>query len=99
MIGTRMNTQSAAVQAVATGGFTTALLLSGYLYPIRNVVYPLSLLTTIVPTRWFVQLSRDSFVRGGSWSYEWYLPLFLALGAAFFFRIAYRNMSKMQLKI
>jgi ABC-2 type transport system permease protein len=98
MIGTRMNTQSSAVQAVATGGFTTALLLSGYLYPIRNVVYPLSLLTAIVPARWFVQLSRDSFVRGGGWIYDWYLPLFLAAGAALFFRIAYLNMSKMQLK-
>jgi len=98
MIGTRMNTQSSAVQAVATGGFTTALLLSGYLYPIRNVVYPLSLVTLFVPARWFVQLSRDTFVRGSAWSYDWYLPLFLALGGALFFRIAHKNLSKMQLK-
>ena len=99
MIGTRMNTQSSAVQAVATGGFTTALLLSGYLYPIRNVVYPLSLVTIFVPARWFVQLSRDSFVRGAGWGYDWYLPVILALGGMFFFRIAFRNMSKMQLKV
>jgi len=98
LIGTRMNTQSAAVQAVATGGFTTALLLSGYLYPIRNIVYPLSMLTGLIPARWFVQLSRDSFVRGGGWIYDWYLPLFLAIGAAFFFHLAHKNMSKMQLK-
>jgi len=98
MIGTRMNTQSSAVQAVATGGFTTALLLSGYLYPVRNIVFPLSFITTLVPARWFVQLSRDSFVRGASWIYDWYLPIFLALGALFFFRIAHRNMSRMQLK-
>ncbi|MBU6451705.1 MAG: ABC transporter permease [Cyanobacteria bacterium REEB67] len=99
VVGTRMNTQSSAVQAVATGGFTTALLLSGYLYPIRNVTYPLNIVTLFVPTRWMVQLSRDSFVRGGGWQYDWYLPIFLALGAALFFRIAYGNMSKMQLKI
>ena len=49
MIGTRWNTQSSAVQAVATGELTTALLLYHY-YPIRNVVYPLSLLTALVPT-------------------------------------------------
>jgi ABC-2 type transport system permease protein len=99
MIGTRMNSQSAAVQAVATGGFTTALLLSGYLYPIRNIAYPLSLVTVLIPARWFVQLSRDSFVRGGGWSYDWYLPILLALGGAFFFRVAHRNMSRMQLKL
>jgi ABC-2 type transport system permease protein len=98
MIGTRMTTQSSAVQAVASGGFTTALLLSGYLYPIRNIVYPLILLTNIVPARWFVQLSRDAFMRGGGWSYDWYLALFVALLGAFFFRIAVKNMGAMQLK-
>jgi ABC-2 type transport system permease protein len=98
MIGTVTTTQSSAVQAVATGGFTTALLLSGYLYPIRNVIYPLSLLTIVVPTRWFVQLSRDSFLRGGGWSYDWYLPLILLVSGAFFFRRAFENMRKMQLK-
>lgn len=99
MIGTRTNSQSAAVQAVATGGFTTALLLSGYLYPIRNIIYPLSYVTVLVPARWFVQLSRDSFVRGGGWVYDWYLPVFLAVGALFFFNIARRNIGKMQLTI
>lgn len=98
MIGTRTTSQSAAVQAVATGGFTTALLLSGYLYPIRNIVYPLSYVTVAVPNRWYVQLARDAFVRGESWLYDWYLPLILGLGAMFFFNIARKNVSKMQLK-
>ena len=98
-IGTRTNSQSAAVQAVATGGFTTALLLSGYLYPIRNVVYPLSLLTALVPNRWYVQLARDTFVRGASWLYDWYLPIFLAVGALLFFNLARKNLSRMQLRI
>jgi ABC-2 type transport system permease protein len=99
MIGTRTSSQSSAVQAVATGGFTTSLLMSGYLYPVRNIVYPLSLLTALVPARWFVQLSRDTFVRGASWSYDWYLPILLAVGGLFFYRIAHKNLSAMQLKI
>ncbi len=99
MIGTRTTSQSSAVQAVATGGFTTALLLSGYLYPVRNIIYPLSYVTVLVPARWFVQLSRDSFVRGGGWVYDWYLIVFLALGAVFFFNIARKNIGKMQLTV
>ncbi|MBX9722574.1 MAG: ABC transporter permease, partial [Candidatus Obscuribacterales bacterium] len=91
MIGVNTTSQSSAVQAVATGGFTTSLLLSGYLYPIRNIVYPLSLVTGLVPARWFVQLSRDSFVRGGAWNHDWYLPIFLAISAMFFFSIAFKN--------
>lgn len=98
MIGTRTNSQSSAVQAVATGGFTTALLLSGYLYPIRNIVYPLNLVTYFVPNRWYVQLARDSFVRGGDWRFDWYLTLFLIAGAGLFFNIARKNLSRMQLK-
>ncbi len=99
MVGTRTTSQSSAVQAVATGGFTTALLLSGYLYPVRNIIYPLSYVTLFVPARWFVQLSRDSFVRGGGWVYDWYLTVFLALGALFFFNIARKNIGKMQLTV
>jgi len=99
LIGTGMNTQNSAVQTVGTAGFLPAMLFSGYIYPIRNVVYPLSLITTIVPTRWFVQLSRDSFVRGSGWIYDWYLPLILAVSGAAFFYFAYANMSKMQLKV
>jgi len=99
LIGTRTNSQSAAVQAVATGGFTTALLLSGYLYPIRNVILPLRFLTAFVPNRWYVQLARDTFVRGGSWIYDWYLPIFLAAGAVLFFSLARKNLSRMQLKV
>lgn len=99
MIGINTSSQSSAVQAVATGGFTTALLLSGYLYPIRNIVYPLSYVTFFVPARWFIQLSRDAFVRGGGWIYDWYLPLFLALGGLLFFRIAHKKLSKMQLNV
>lgn len=99
LIGTRTASQSSAVQAVATGGFATALLLSGYLYPVRNIVWPLSLITIFVPNRWFVQLARDTFARGADWAYDWYLPIFLLIGALFFFLIASKNLSKMQLEI
>jgi len=98
MIGTRMTTQSSAVQAVAVGGFTTALLLSGYLYPIRNIVFPLSLLCNIVPARWFVQLSRDALLRGGNWSYDWYLPVLVLVLGLFYFGLAIKNLGAMQLK-
>lgn len=98
LIGTAMHSQNAAVQTVGTAGFIPALLFSGYIYPIRNVVYPLSYLTMVVPTRWFVQLSRDSFLRGCNWSYDWYLPLILATSAAVFFGVAYSNISTMQIK-
>lgn len=98
-IGTRTNSQSAAVQGVAVGGFTTALLFSGYLYPIRNIIHPLNYATIFVPNRWFIELARDAFVRGGNWLYDWYLPIFLAIGAIFFFALARKNLKRMQLNV
>jgi ABC-2 type transport system permease protein len=97
LIGTSANTQSTAVQGVATVGFTSALLLSGFLYPLRNIAYPLSLVSNIIPARYYVQLSRDAFVRGGGWASEWYFPLILAAFSFVLFRLAIRRMGRMQI--
>ena len=98
MIGAGAKTQSAAVQGVAFGGFTVSLLLSGYLYPVRNIPFPLSLLAYVVPPRYFIELSRDAFVRGSGWPGVWYIPPILMLFGLLFFRIAAKRMSGMQIK-
>ncbi len=96
-VGTRANTQSAAVQMVATTGFTTALLLSGFLYPLRNITYPLSLISNILPARYFVEASRNAFVRGSDFASQVQLPMALALCALILLVGASRIMRKMQL--
>lgn len=96
-VGTRANTQSAAVQMVATTGFTTALLLSGFLYPLRNITYPLSLICNILPARYFVEASRNAFVRGSDFSSQIHLPVALAICATVLLVGASRIMRKMQL--
>jgi ABC-2 type transport system permease protein len=98
MIGAGVSTQSAAVQAVAMGGFTTALLLSGYLYPLRNIQPPFDLVSMLVPARYYILLSRDAFVRGGGWPAVWYMPLALVGFALLYFRICNKRLEKMQLK-
>jgi len=96
-VGTRASSQSAAVQMVATTGFTTALLLSGFLYPLRNITYPLSLISNILPARYFVEASRNAFVRGSDFGSQIQLPLALALCALVLLIGASRIMRKMQL--
>ncbi|MFB2893184.1 ABC transporter permease [Aerosakkonemataceae cyanobacterium BLCC-F50] len=97
MIGTRANSQNAAVQGVTFAGFTTALLLSGFIYPLNNIPFPLSLISNVIPARYYIELSRDAFVRGTGWLGVWYVPLVLFLIFLFFFNVARRNLSKMQL--
>ncbi len=96
-IGGGVKSQSAAVQGVAFGGFTTALLLSGYLYPVRNIQYPLSLLAYFIPARYFIELSRDTFVRGSGWPGIWHIPIVLSLFGLLLFFVATRRLGRMQI--
>lgn len=94
----RTSSQSAAVQVVATLGFTTALLLSGFIYPVRNIQYPLSLVSNIVPARYFVEICRNTFVRGSDALSQLSTILFLAFCCLLTFIVAVAINRKMQLR-
>jgi ABC-2 type transport system permease protein len=96
-IGVRANSRSVAVQGVASAGFLLALLLSGFIYPLSNIPFPLSLITNIVPARYFIEISRDAFVRGAGWASVWTAPLLLLVLAIVLFAIARKIISRMQL--
>lgn len=97
LMGARAQTQSAAVQMVATAGFTTALLLSGFIYPVRNITFPLSLISYVVPARYFVEASRNAFVRGSDALSQIQIPIYLLICAFVFYMAASRVLRKMQL--
>lgn len=97
LMGARAKTQSAAVQMVATAGFTTALLLSGFIYPVRNITWPLSLISYVVPARYFVEASRNAFVRGSDALSQIQIPVYLTLCAVAFYLITSRVLRKMQM--
>ncbi|MBY0357903.1 MAG: ABC transporter permease [Candidatus Obscuribacterales bacterium] len=95
--GSRASNQMAAMQICSTVGFLSAMLLSGFIYPIRNITYPISLLSNIVPARYYIEAARDAFVRAGSWSAHWYVPVFLLFLNVVIFTGAVFGMRKMQL--
>lgn len=97
--GSVAHSQTAGVQIVATIGFTTALLLSGFIYPIRNIVFPLSLISNVVPTRYFIEGCRDAFVRGTDWQSHLYIPLALLIANLIIFCASTRKISAMQLEV
>lgn len=97
LIGVRTNTQDSAVQAVSLLGFITSLLLSGFIYPLNNIPCPLSLVPNIIPARYYVDISRNVFVRGTGWEAVWGDFLMLILLGLFFFNVSRRVLSKMQL--
>jgi ABC-2 type transport system permease protein len=97
MLGTRTSNQNAAVQGVSLVGFLTALLLSGFIYPLSNIPFPLSLLPNIIPARYFIEIARDAFVRGTGWVEVWFSVLMIMAIGMLFFNVARRVLSRMQL--
>ncbi len=96
MVGAAIPNQAAAIQAVQFGGFLFSFLLSGFIFPLANIPAEIRWLSTFIPARYYIELSRDAFVRGGGWSAVWLDPLMLFVLGAFFFFVAWRNMRRMQ---
>ena len=97
LLGVRSSNQNAAVQGVALVGFITALLLSGFIYPLNNIPFPLSLAPNIIPARYYINITRDAFVRGTGFTGVWFdLCMLVILGAVFFY-VSRRILSRMQL--
>jgi ABC-2 type transport system permease protein len=97
MAGASIPNQAAAIQAVQNVCFLLSFLLSGFVYPISNIPSWLRWVTDLVPARYFVEVSRDVFVRGGGWPATWHVPVVLAvLSFAFLFK-GWMSLRKMQI--
>jgi ABC-2 type transport system permease protein len=97
LVGVRSNNQNSAVQIISLVGFITSLLLSGFIYPLNNIPFPLSLVTNVVPARYYINITRDAFLRGTGWSGVWFDFLMLTILGLVFFNISRRILSKMQI--
>ncbi len=96
MIGAAIPNQAAAIQAVQLAGFLLSYLLSGAIFPVANIPFPLNLISYIIPARYYIVVVRDALVRGGGWPGVWHAPFVLALIGLFFFIIAWKKMRLMQ---
>jgi ABC-2 type transport system permease protein len=97
LLGARASDQSSAVQGVSVIGFLTALLLSGFIYPLSNIPFPLSLVSNMLPARYFILITRDAYVRGVGWAGVWFsLPMIFVLGILLF-NMTRKTLSLMQL--
>lgn len=97
LLGVRSSNQNAAVQGVALVGFITSLLLSGFIYPLNNIPFPLSLAPNVIPARYYINITRDAFVRGIGFAGVWFDLLMLAALGLVFFSGSRRVLSRMQL--
>jgi ABC-2 type transport system permease protein len=95
-VGNMMQAQAAAIQAVQLGAFLVSMLLSGYLVPISNVPIELRWISYILPATYYIDITRDSLLRGGGWDAVWKSAAVLAVMVVFFFGVNMRRMHRMQ---
>jgi ABC-2 type transport system permease protein len=96
-LGIRTSNQNAAVQGVSLIGFITAFLLSGFIYPLSNIPFPLSLLPNVIPARYYIIITRDAFVRGIGWRSVWWEELVMVIIGLVLFIVGRHTLSRMQL--
>ncbi|HWB31609.1 MAG TPA: ABC transporter permease [Acidobacteriaceae bacterium] len=96
LVGARVPSQAAALQAVALGGFLLVFLLSGLIFPIQNIPAAIRWISNIVWGRYYIEIVRDALLQGGGWPAVWYKVLFIAIIGAVFYLLAWRGMRKMQ---
>lgn len=69
-ISSRASTREAAGQ-IAMGTFLPSIFLSGYVFPIDSMPWPLPFVAYFFHTTWMIDASRSVILRGGGWNELW----------------------------
>jgi ABC-2 type transport system permease protein len=80
------------------GSFLLSLLLSGYLFAIRNIPVQIRWLSYFLPATHYVQIVRNSILRNVGWGTSFTPVVILAALAMTFFMLNVLKMRKMQFK-
>lgn len=91
LISTVLKNQFTASQAALVAGFLPSLMLSGLIFPITSMPLPLQILSTIVPSRYFVACLQSEFMAGTV--PEIVIPncLFLGILGSLLFLVVYKK--------
>jgi ABC-2 type transport system permease protein len=59
------------------GTMLPTMLLSGFIFPLESMPWPLRAISAVVPARWFVLVARSIMLKGVGLSYLWQPSLVL----------------------
>jgi drug efflux transport system permease protein len=98
MMGNATKNQSAAIQGVQMGSFLLSLLLSGYLFAVRNIPVQIRWISSFLPATHYIQIVRNSILRDVGWGTSFQPMIALLILAFSFFALNVIQMRKMQFK-
>lgn len=91
MISNITDSQQTAMFISLMGLLLPTLILSGFMFPIENMPYPMQLLSNIVPTKWFFIIIKDVMIKGLGFGSVWKEITILFGMTMFFLIISYRK--------
>ncbi len=91
-IGIAVKQQVLAIQVALLATFLPALLLSGFMFAIRNMPQAIQLITYLVPARYFIVLLRGIYLKGIGLEVMWLSALVLIVWALLAMVIAHRRL-------
>lgn len=97
LISTITSSQQVAYQVAALTSMLPALLLSGFVFPIRNMPHVIQLITYIVPARYFISVLRAIMLKGAGIEAYWEDILSLAIFSTVMLLAATIRMSRTKL--
>jgi ABC-2 type transport system permease protein len=71
LISARTSSQRVAMMGALVGTMLPTMLLSGFIFPLESMPWPLQALSVIVPARWFVLVARSIMLKGVGMAYLW----------------------------
>jgi len=71
LISARTSSQRVAMLGALVGTMLPPMLLSGCIFPLESMPWPLRAISVVVPARWFVLVARSIMLKGVGLSYLW----------------------------
>lgn len=96
LVGAAIASQTAAIQVVSLGGFLLVFLLSGLIYPLRNIPTSLRWISNLVWGSYYIKIVRDALLQGGGWPAMWFNVFMIALIGSVFYLLAWLTVRRMQ---
>jgi len=84
LISTISETQQTAMMISLMGLMLPVILLSGFIFPISSMPYPLQLISNVIPAKWFIIILKGIMLKGVGISFIWKETLIL-VGMTIFF--------------
>ena len=81
LISARTSSQRVAMLSALVGTMLPTMLLSGFIFPLESMPWPLRAISVVVPARWFVLVARSIMLKGVGISYLWRPSLVLLVMA------------------